>query len=329
MSRVLVTGAAGFVGSHLVRRLVAAGHDVVATDLRPRADLPAPVQVADITDVEAMRRLVVGVEVVFHTASMVQTSWTHIELLKAVNHGATESLLGLSVAAGVARFIYVSSASVVYAGADILGGDESLPYATRTQSPYSDSKIEAEKAVLAAGSAEFRTISIRPHVVYGPGDGRFMPNILSRARAGTLRVGVGRGRKLSDFTYIDNLIDALVLADTRLAADASLTGRAYFVSNGDPMGFWDFIDLVLTGIGRPPIRGRVPYALAYGIAALVEWFRSLKGRKPGTEDGFTRYAVRYMCTHHYFDISRARRELGYEPRISTPEGVRLTLGAEG
>lgn len=328
MSVSLVTGACGFVGSHLVRRLAAQGRTVRATDVRGRADLPVDVTIADITDRAAVRTLMEGVDVVFHAASLVQTARAGAEQVWAVNLGGTEALLAAAREAKVPRFVYVSSASVVYQGVDLEGGDEDSPYAAASQAPYADSKIAAEKAVLAADAPSgMRTCAIRPHVVFGPGDGRFLPAILARARAGKLRVGVGRGRKLSDFTYIDNLIDALVLADEALARDPAPGGRAYFVTNGEPMGFWEFIDKVLVAIGQPPTAGRVPYPIAYAAAALVEWGRALGGRKGAPEDGFTRFAVRYMCTHHWFRIDRARRELGYEPRVSIDEGIRRTVEA--
>jgi nucleoside-diphosphate-sugar epimerase len=328
MSLRLVTGASGFVGGHLTRRLAARGDAVRATDVRGCPDLPAPIELADITDRAAARALVQGVDVVFHAASLVQTARAGADRVWAVNLGGTEALLAAAREAGVRRFVFVSSASVVYQGADILGGDEELPYAAASQAPYADSKIAAEKIVLAADDRSgMRTSAIRPHVVFGPGDGRFFPAIVARAEAGRLRVGVGRGTMRSDFTYIDNLIDALLLAEEALARDPALGGRAYFVTNGEPMGFWDFVDRVLVALGKPPTRGRIPYSIAYAAAALVEWSRAIRGERAAPEDGFTRFAVRYMCTHHWFSIDRARRELGYEPRVSIDEGIQRTVDA--
>jgi nucleoside-diphosphate-sugar epimerase len=326
-TRSLVTGASGFVGSHLTRRLAARGDAVRATDMRDRPDLPVAVTLADITDRAALGPLVEGVDVVLHTASLVQTARSGADRVWAVNLGGTEALLDAARAAKVRRFVYVSSASVVYQGVDLVAGDEDLPYAAASQAPYADSKIAAEKAVLAADDPSgMRTCAIRPHVVFGPGDGRFLPAIVARAEAGQLRLGVGRGTKRSDFTYIDNLIDALLLADESLARDPGLGGRAYFVTNGEPMAFWEFIDRVLVALGKPPTRGRVPYPIAYAAATIVEWSRALRGdRRP--EDGFTRFAVRYMCTDHWFSIDRARRELGYEPKVSIEEGIRRTVEA--
>jgi sterol-4alpha-carboxylate 3-dehydrogenase (decarboxylating) len=328
VTKSLVTGAGGFVGEHLVRRLHARGDTVVASDVRDRKDLPVTMSVADLTDAAQMPPLLEGVDVVFHNASLVQTARAGADRVWAVNLGGTKTMLEAAKKAGVKRFVSVSSASVVYQGTHIENGGEDLPYAATSQAPYADSKIAAEKEVLAASTPDFLTSSIRPHVIFGPGDQRFLPAILSRADRGAMKVGIGREAHLSDFTYIDNLIDALILADEVLARDPSIGGRAYFVTNGEPTPFWEFVDRVLVARGDPKIQYRLPYWFAYGAAAAVEWSRALTGKANIPEDGFTRFAVRYMCTHHDFDTSRARRELGYEPRISTPEGVRLTLGAD-
>lgn len=328
----VVTGAAGFVGRHLCERLVAAGYQVVASDLRdPKLELAGVRFVGcDITDAAACRKLAEGADAIFHVASMVQTRRSGAAPVWAVNLGGTRNLLTAAQAAGARRFVYVSSASVVYQGRDIENGDESLPYAVESQAPYADSKGVAEREVLAASGKEgVLTTSLRPHIIYGPGDGRFLPAILRRAQAGALRVGVGTHDKLSDFTYIDNLIDALLLADQKLVENPALGGRAYFITNGEPIPFWGFVDRVLAAIGQPALKGRVPFGIAYAAAACAEAVNALLGRSAGPENGFTRFAVRYMCTHHYFSIERARRELGYAPKVSIDEGIRRTIAALG
>ncbi len=323
---VVITGAGGFVGRHLAERLVREGIPVIASDLRDPGISGSRFVACDIRDRAACDRLVSSASTVYHVASMVQTKQSGAEPVWAVNHGGTRNLLAASQAAGIKRFVYVSSASVVYQGKDIENGDESLPYAAESQAPYADSKIAAEREVLAAHDPSgLGTCAIRPHVIYGPGDGRFLPAIMRRAQSGALRFGVGRENKLSDFTYIDNLIDSLVLADRRLTEDPTLGGRAWFVTNGEPMGFWDFVDRVLVAMNLPKIKGRIPYSLAYALAALAEQINSVLGRDAGPENGFTRFAVRYMCTHHYFSIERARRDLGYQPAVRIDEGIQRTI----
>ncbi|MBX7195713.1 MAG: NAD-dependent epimerase/dehydratase family protein [Sandaracinaceae bacterium] len=328
MTTSLVTGAGGFVGAHLVRGLHARGDTVRASDVRGRDDLPVSMSISDITDPRSIAPLLEGVDVVFHNASLVQTARAGAERVWAVNLGGTQTMLEAARKAGVKRFVYVSSASVVYQGRDIENGDEDLPYAASSQAPYADSKIAAEKEVLGAnGRGGLLTTSLRPHVIFGPGDNRFLPAILSRADKGQLKVGVGRQPRLSDFTYVDNLVDALLLADVGLSRDPSIGGRAYFITNGEPIPFWDFVDRVLVARGDPKIRYRIPYPVAYGAAALVEWSRAIRGQASHPEDGFTRFAVRYMCTHHYFSIERAKKDLGYVPKVSIDEGIRRTITA--
>lgn len=325
MARVsVVTGGGGFVGRHLVSALAARGDRVINVDLRAPDDLPGELVRADITDPAAMREVIAGADVVFHNASAVHTKQSHVDLVRRVNVDGTRNVIDACRATGVSRLVYVSSGSVVYQGEDIEGGDESLPYPTRTQAPYADTKIEAEKLVLASNDASLATVALRPHVVFGPHDARFLPAVLKHAKAGRLRVQVGRGTWLSDYTYVENLVDALLLAGAALEPGAPIAGRPYFITNGEPMPFWDFVRRVLDRLKLPPIRARVPHQLVYAIAAVKESFEALRGGEVSPEDGLTRFAIRYMCTHHYFSIERARRELGYEPRVSVAEGIERT-----
>ena len=326
--RFLVTGVMGFVGRHLAARLVHAGHQVTGLDIHDTGCAPTGVDYrsVDIRNLESLSSVMQGHDAVFHVASLVQTRQSDADMVWAVNHQGTLNVIQLCQKLTIERLVYVSSASVVYEGNHIENGDESLPYATVSQAPYADSKIEAEKAVLEAHvQGSLHTCAIRPHVVFGPGDGRFIPALLKRAQAGSLRYGVGRGQMFSDFTYIDNLIDALVAAETYLQRGDLEASEAFFVTNGEPLGFWDFVDKVLVELGEKPTRGRIPYWLAYGVAALAETYRTLGGQSAGPEDGLTRFAIRYMCTHHYFNIGKARRLLSYEPRVNLDEGIVRTI----
>ncbi len=333
MGRVsVVTGGSGFVGRHLVSALAARGDRVINVDLRAPEDLPGELARADITDPAAIREVIAGADVVFHNASAVHTKQSHVDLVRRVNVDGTRNVIDACRDAGVRRLVYVSSGSVVYQGEDIENGDESLPYPTRSQAPYADTKIAAEKLVLEANDASLATVALRPHVVFGAHDARFLPAVLAHAKSGRLRVQVGRGTWLSDYTYVENLIDALLLAGDALEPGAPIAGQPYFITNGEPMPFWEFVRRVLARLDLPPIRARVPHQLVYAIAAIKESLEALRGGEVSPEDGLTRFAIRYMCTHHYFSIERARRELGYEPRVSVVDGIERTcrhLEAEG
>ena len=327
--RSLVTGGAGFLGRHLVDALRARGDQVTVFDVagEPWRDDVAFVR-GDLCDPAAVRAAIAGHDAVFHSASLVHTKRSRGELVEAVNVGGTRNVLAACRAEGVRRLVYVSSASVVYAGQDVRAGDESLPYPRRFPALYAETKARAEGEVLAAHGAALQTVSIRPHVVFGPGDTRFLPAILSRARSGKLRFGVGDPRKLSDFTYVDNLVDALLAAEARLREDprSPAGGQAFFVTNGEPIAFWDFVRRIAEPFGYPTPRVWIPYRVAYGLAALREGFDTVvRGGTLHREEGLSRFAIRYLCTDHYFDIARARRELGYAPRVSLDEGIARTI----
>ena len=177
------------------------------------------------------------------------------------------------------------------------------------------------------GKGGVATCALRPHVVFGPGDNRFMPALLAKGRNGQLRVQVGRGGWLSDYTYMSNLVDAVLLADEALAEGhlkSIAAGQAYFITNGEPMPFWSFVRKVAARLGFPPVKYQAPRSLVYMIATVKEGIDTLKGGTLNAEDGLTRFAINYMCTHHYFSIEKARRELGYAPSISIDEGIELT-----
>lgn len=332
MKKMVVTGSSGFVGGHVVRALAARGDEVVALDVAPpRQPFDSDkvvVTTADLRDEAALKEAVRGADTVFHVASRVQTRAHGSDEVFAVNVGGTDKLLAACREVGVPRFVYVSSASVVYDGSDIERGDERLPYPTHFHAPYAESKAIAEARVLKANGEGLLTCSIRPHVVFGPGDARFFPAILARAKSGRLKAYVGDAHKLSDFTYVDNLVHGMLLAADKLEPGGPVGGQAYFVTNGEPLAFWEFIGRVLDGLGYPRPKFRVPYPIAFGVAAIRETFDALRGATP-TEDRFSRFTIRYLTTHHYFSCDKAKRDLGYVPVVNLEEGIRRTLAALG
>src|ERR1700712_2043362 len=225
----LVTGGGGFVGRGLVDALKKRGDRVIVAE--PFGDAwrdDIEFERVDIRDTAALTRLCDGVDTVFHNASLVHTKQSREDDVWSVNLGGARSVLRACWEARVKKLVYVSTASAVYEGNDIENGDETLPYSRKSQAVYADSKIAAEREVLAAnGQRGVLTCAIRPHVIFGSGDKRFIATILDKAKAGRLRLSVGIANdKLSDFTYIDNLVDALLLADERLTADSPVAGQA-------------------------------------------------------------------------------------------------------
>ena len=329
MGTFIVTGGTGFVGAALAETLRERGDDVIILDITDTCSVEGvEYRQVDITDKAAVLEACRGAETILHVASVVHTKQSKKDFVWNVNLGGTRNLLEAAQELGIERFVYVSSGSVVYEGKDIENGDESLPYPTGSLAPYADSKVAAEKLVLETnGTNGLATCSLRPHVIFGPGDRRFLPAVVSKAKSGWLRAQVGKGIWLSDYTYVSNVVDAVLLADDKLkkdGLDCVAAGEAYFITNGEPMPFWDFVRTVVDRLGFPPIKYTVPKGLMYAIASIKEGIDTLKGGTLNTEDGLTRFAINYMCTHHYFSIDKARRDLGYEPAVSVAEGIELT-----
>ncbi len=325
--RSLVTGGCGFVGRHLVDALVERGDDVIVIDVASAAHREdVEYRQVDISDAAAVEGLCDGVDVVFHNASLVHTRRNQIKRVWDVNLGGTENFLADSRRAGVERFVYVGSASAVYEGRDIENGDETLPYSSISQAPYADSKIPAEELVLEkACDGGVPACAIRPHVIFGPHDNRLIPTLLTRAREGKLKYEVGGGEWLSDFTYVSNLVDSLLLADSALGEGGKANGQAYFVTNGEPTKFFDFVGQLLRLCDLPPVKGVVPFWLAYSVAAIKEGFDTLRGGDLNADQGVSRFAVKYLCTHHYFNIGKARADLGYVPKVNIADGLERTV----
>lgn len=321
--KTLVTGGGGFVGSALCRRLRDLGHDVTALVRRPHAALAAEgirTVIHDLAVPEAaagLAGLLAGVDCVFHTAAHVKM-WGPREAFVRGNITATNNVIGACRAAGVANLVFTSSPSVVAADHDLRGIDESTPYPERYRALYPETKAAAERAVLAAHGSTLRTIALRPHLIFGPGDTNLVPTILKRARAGRL-VQVGDGTNLVDLTFIDDCVSAHVLAAVALGERPTTGGRAYFVSQGTPVPLWEWIGRVLALHDAPPVRRRVSATTARLLATVAE--ATWKACRLASDPPLTRFLAEEMSTDHYFDIGAARRELGYAPSCSVWEAT--------
>jgi nucleoside-diphosphate-sugar epimerase len=327
----LVTGGGGFLGGYIVQALLARGDRVRSFG---RGDYPklaaqgVEVIRGDIRDNEALGGACAGVECVFHAAALPGIGMDR-SAYHTVNQVGTELLLANCRRQGVARLVYTSSPSVVFAGCDQCGVDESAAYDygwMRSQRAYySETKACAEQAVLAANGDQLKTCSLRPHLIWGPGDTHLIPRLIARARSGRLR-RVGPGTNLVDTTYVENAAEAHLAAAGALAQDvpaaegASPAGKAYFLSQGEPVNCWQWIDEVLALAGLPPVRKSVSLPAARRLGVTCEGVWTLARRS--SEPPMTRFLAAQLATSHWFDVSAARRDFGYEPRVSTAEGMR-------
>lgn len=320
MTRVLVTGASGMLGRTLAERLVADGHDVRTLQRGPSRVTGAHDVAGSVTDPGAVRAAVHDREAIVHLAAKVGITGPLAEF-EAVNVGGTRLLLDEARAAGVRRFVHVSSPSVAHVGRSLAGAGAGPADPEHARGPYARTKAAAELLALAADDPDvFRVIAVRPHVVWGPGDTQLVGRVVDRARAGRLPV-LGQGAALIDTTYVDNAVDALVAA---LHARASAFGEAYVVTNGEPRPVVELLAGICAASGVPLPRRHVPAALARGAGSVLDvaW-RTLP--LPG-EPPLTRFVAEQLSTAHWFDQRRTREALGWVPRVSLDEGLARLAG---
>lgn len=318
--KALVTGGGGFLGLAIVRALVARG-DLVRSFAR--AHYPALQALGveqlrgDIADAAAVSAAVHGCDLVFHVAAK-PGIWGAYEEYHRANVTGTENVITACRAQGVQRLVYTSSPSVVFDGRDMAGVDESVPYPAHYEAHYPHTKAQAEQLVRAANDAHLATVSLRPHLIWGPGDNHLLPRLVARAHAGQLR-RIGARPNLIDTVYVDNAADAHLLAADRLAPGSAVAGKVYFISQGEPVPMWEMVNRLLQAADAPPVTRAVPVWLAMwlarGFEASHRWLR-----KPG-EPRLTRFVVREMSTAHWFDLAAARRDFSYVPRVSIAEGL--------
>lgn len=318
--RVLVTGGAGFLGRAIAERCVARGDRVRSFSRGAHPELEAAKiesMRGDLADAEAVAQAARDCDVVFHVAARVG-GWGPRAEYHRTNVVGTANVIEACRRNGIGRLVYTSTPSVAHAGGDVEGADESLPYATQFEAAYPETKAEAERLVLAANDEALATVALRPHLVWGPGDAQLLPRLLERARAGRMRL-VGMQDKLVDATYVDNAADAHLLAADRLAPGAACAGRAYFIAQGEPAPASEWINRVLAAADLPPVERRVPARAAWFAGLVFELLYALLRRED--EPPITRFAARQLATAHWYDLSAARRDLGYAPAVSTAEGM--------
>ena len=317
---VLVTGGTGFLGGAICRALVARG-DAVASLARskdPALDALGVEQFeGDIADLEPVLRAARGRDAIVHTAAKAG-AWGKLEDYYAANVRGTDHVLAACALEGVARLVHTSTPSVVHAGGDLEGVDESTPYASHFRAHYPATKKLAEERVLAANAPTLATVALRPHLIWGPGDRHLLPRIAARARAGRLRF-IGAPGKRIDVTYIDNAVDAHLAALDRLAPDAACAGRAYFISDGAPVETEVIVNALLRTVGIAPEHRRLAVPLARTIGAACELVYG--ALRIASEPPLTRFVVEQLSTAHWFDLTAARRDLGYAPRVSREQGL--------
>ncbi|MCA8990598.1 MAG: NAD-dependent epimerase/dehydratase family protein [Planctomycetaceae bacterium] len=317
----LVTGGGGFLGRYIVEQLLAEGQSVrsLSRNTYPELEALGVEQFrGDLRNLDDVRHACEGVDTVFHVAA-VPGVWGPWAKYYDINTRGTEHIIEACRMNGVRKLVFTSSPSVVFDGQSHLDADESLPYPQSYLCHYPHTKALAEQAVLAANSAELSTVSLRPHLIWGPRDNHLIPRLLDRARKGKLKQ-VGDGKNLISMAYVENVAAAHLQVAKVLAPDSKVAGQAYFINDPEPVNLWSWVNNLLQRAGIPPVKSRVSAAFAWTAGALCEagyWLTRQSAEPP-----MTRFVALQLSQSHSYSIAKAQRDFGYEPLISAEEGFR-------
>ncbi|OBB57912.1 steroid delta-isomerase [Mycobacterium sp. 852013-51886_SCH5428379] len=332
LGRVLVTGGSGFVGANLVTELLERGHHVRSFDRAP-SPLPAHPNLetleGDICDAETVAEAVAGVDTVFHTAAIIDlmggasVTEEYRQRSFAVNVGGTQNLVRAARAAGVQRFVYTASNSVVMGGQRIVAGDETLPYTDRFNDLYTETKVVAEKFVLGENGVEnMLTCSIRPSGIWGRGDQTMFRKVFESVQAGHVKVLVGSKDVKLDNSYVHNLVHGFILAAQHLVPGGTAPGQAYFINDGDPVNMFEFSRPVIEACGEKLPTVRISGRMVLAIMTLWQRLHFRFGLpKPPLEP----LAIERITLDNYFSIAKAERDLDYRPLFTTEQAMAQCL----
>lgn len=319
--KALVTGATGFIGRSLVEKLIQRGDQVRVLTRRPCSELQqqgVEIVQADLQQKNQVEEACQGIECVFHVAALTGV-WGKWADFYQTNVTGTSNVISGCQRYGVPKLVYTSSPSVVFDQKDQANIDETTPYPDHYLCFYPQTKAIAEKMVLAAnGSNNLYTTALRPHLVIGPGDPHLIPRLIERARKGRLRI-IGEGTNRVDLTYIDNVVHAHLLAAEKLFSSSPVAGEAFFISQGEPVLLWEWINQLLAKINLPAIKKSISLHKATRIGAILERLYQFL-RLPG-EPPMTRFVAAQMGTSHYFSLAKAENLLHYRPVVSLSEGT--------
>ncbi|MBN3273167.1 NSDHL protein, partial [Polyodon spathula] len=322
-----VIGGSGFLGQHLVEKLLEKGYAVNVFDIRQGFHNDrVTFFLGDLCCKEDLLPALEAVTVVFHCASPAPSS-DNKELFYRVNYIGTKAVIQACKEAGVQKVVLTSSASVVFEGTDVKDGTEDLPYAKKPIDYYTETKILQEKEVLSANNPDenFLTVAIRPHGIFGPRDPQLVPILVETARKGRMKFIIGDGKNLVDFTYVENVVHGHILAAESLHKNSPVCGKAYHITNDEPVPFWEFLSRVLVGLDYEPPRYRLPYLLVYYLALLLSLLALLLKPFIAFKPTFTPMRVALAGTHHYYSCKRAKQDMGYRPLVSLDHAIERTV----
>ncbi|MEQ8427875.1 MAG: NAD-dependent epimerase/dehydratase family protein [Gammaproteobacteria bacterium] len=319
--KALVTGGGGFLGGALVKHLLTDGWEV---NTLQRGDYPflqewgANVIRGDLVNKDTVLKAADNCDVVFHVAAKAGVWGDYADYYEA-NVIATENVISACEQLGILYLVYTSTPSVVFDGSSEIGINERTGYPREYFNAYQATKAIAEQKIIAANSNTLKTVALRPHLIWGPGDRHLVPRVISRARAGKLKL-VGNGQNKVDSCYIDNAVRAHVLAADEIMGRGRCAGKVYFISNDEPIAMAELLNKILASAGLPAITKSVPPMLAFTVGVILEKIYALL--RIEQEPIMTRFVAKQLSTSHWFDLAAAKTDLNYQPTVTIDEGMR-------
>ena len=328
----LVTGAAGFLGSHLVRGLLDEGYSVRAVIRNTALELEHPnleIVKGEVEDADRMTEICEGIDTVFHTAAHLAllggraASEAYRKAAYDANVGGVDNLIRACLVNGVSRFVHTSSIDVCFNSEVNVEMDEHTPYATNMSCLYTETKIEGEKRALAAnGQAGLLTTVLRPDGIYGPGNNIMMDEIFEQVTKGRLVATIGFPGALHDHIYVDNLVHAQILIAKHLIPGSPVCGKAYFVTDNHPLHLFEFVRPLIEGLGYKMPKVDIPYR---PVIAFLRLWQYLHFRIGLPEPPLTPHAIRKLAISHCASSAAAERDFGYQPGVSPGEAMSVCL----
>lgn len=319
-TKVLVTGAGGFLGSYIARDLISQGYTVYSFSrskyplLENMGVIQRQGDLSLYADVEAA---LTGVDAVIHTASQVGMWGRYADFYKT-NVTGTENIIRACHKLHIPKLVYTSTPSVAFGEESLCNVNETVDYPDRYLSMYAETKAIAEKLVLLANGGSLSTVAIRPHLIFGPGDLNLVPRVVDAARRGKLKI-IGDGKNLVDVTYVENASMVHVMALEKLEPMAAIAGKAYFLGQG-PIKLWDFTNELLKRSGEKPVTKKISFKLAYFLGFMIEMVLKMIG-KFDVHPPMTRFVALQLGKSHYYSHANIERDLGYKPKFTIEEGL--------
>lgn len=320
---ILVTGGGGFVGGYIIDLLLERGYKLRSFGRSPQpalAEKGVDVRCGDLGDAKAVRDAIEGVDAVFHVAAKAGV-WGSWESYYQANVAGTKHVVEACAAHGVARLVYTSTPSVVFNRQSFTGQGNELPYGRDWLCHYAHTKAIAEQEALAANSERLKVVALRPHLVFGPGDPHLLPRVVDSVKASRLKI-VGPGTNRVDVSFVKDVAAAHLAAFDALAGGRG-AGQAYFISQGEPVEIWPWLNQVLEGLGHAPLTRKMPLPIAYAAGGLAEMVWKVFNKSG--EPPITRFVAVELAKDHFFDLEAAKRDLGFVPQTTMQDALKETI----